>query len=99
VHICLHCRIFACVGRQQWQSASLLANEAKYGHTRLMCPAIYVWWLQVRVAAAEASAAAAKSATTEAGMRATRADERLAATQAQLEEQLAAAAEAQVGAR
>jgi hypothetical protein len=52
----------------------------------------------VRVAAAEASAAAAKSAATEAGMRATRAEERLAATQAQLEEQLAAVAEAQVGA-
>jgi hypothetical protein len=52
--------------------------------------------LQVRVAAAEASAAAAKSAATEAATRATRAEERLAATQAQLDEQHAAAAEAQV---
>lgn len=55
------------------------------------------WCQQARVAAAEASAAAAKSAASEASTRAVRAEERLSLTQTQLDEQLAAATEAQVG--
>lgn len=51
---------------------------------------------QVRLAAAEASAVAAKSSVVEASTRASRAEERLGVVQGQLEEQTVAAAEAQV---